>query len=201
MSITLRAKPSSDIWRKPPSTDAFNAATNLRSPVTVKHFRRAQLTVSASWKHLYDQGGLLLFLKGPEARIKWLKVGIEYYQDEPYVSTVGCDIWADWSIFPLGSNEATVEVCREEDINGKSLWCYLVQHDENGQIKKRQPLREIACFSPIQKIGNCKLASTLPGRQKRRLSKTKSLKSSFQDQLSLRRYRLSPKVNLLGQST
>ena len=144
--MTLRTKPNTDIWRKPPSTDAFNAATNLRSPIPVKQFRRAQLTVSASWKHLYDQGGLLLVLKGPQARTKWLKVGVEYYQGKPYVSTVGCDVWADWSIFPLGSNEANVEVRREEDINGKGLWCYLVQYDENGQIQKRQPLREIAWF-------------------------------------------------------
>lgn len=144
--MILRAKPDTDIWRKPPSTDAFNAATNLISPMAVKDFRRAQLTVSASWKYLYDQGGLLIVLKGPEAKSKWLKVGVEYYQDEPYVSTVGCDTWADWSIFPFGFNEASIEVRREEDINGKGLWCYLVQYAEDGQIKKRQPLREIAWF-------------------------------------------------------
>ena len=146
MSMVLRASPDTDIWRKPPSTDVFNAATNLRAPISVKHFRRAQLTVSASWRCLYDQGGLLIVLKHPEARTKWLKVGVEYYQDKPYVSTVGCDIWADWSIFPIGCNEASIEVRREEDINGVGLWCYLVNYAEDGQVEKRQPLREIAWF-------------------------------------------------------
>ena len=142
----LKAKPDTDIWRKPPSTNAFNATTNLRSPIKVSQFRRAALTVSASWRHLYDQGGLLLILKGPQSETKWLKVGIEYYENKPYVSTVGCDAWADWSIFPLTSNEASIEVRREEDINGKGLWCYLLRRDENGQITSRQPLREVAWF-------------------------------------------------------
>jgi len=71
--------------------------------------------------------------------------GIEQYNGKPYISTVGCDNYADWSIYPVdsgvdGEGEFTIEVRREGDKNGKGLWVYWIKGEE------RVPLREIAWF-------------------------------------------------------
>lgn len=61
---------------------------------------------------------------------------------------MGCDGFADWSIYPVtevevegGEEKYTVEVKREGDENGVSLWVYLV-----GKGGERVPLREVAWF-------------------------------------------------------
>ncbi|KAF2804602.1 uncharacterized protein BDZ99DRAFT_148189 [Mytilinidion resinicola] len=154
MSFTLTAAPDTDIWRKPPAHIAFNAPTHPTTPPThaLSTFKSARLTFSlppASTLTQYDQAGLLLSLtrtgstaSGPPE--KWLKTGVEFYNGSPYVSTVGCDQWADWSVVPLsvvqeageGKVEATVEVARED----MGLWVYVVEGS------KRVPLREVAWF-------------------------------------------------------
>jgi hypothetical protein len=98
----------------------------------------------------YDQAGLLLHLTKKGEKDKWIKTGIEYYYKNPYISTVGCDSWADWSIVPLspyGGNETgpstTIEAKREKDVLGKSLWIYQVLYDEQGKETERRPLREL----------------------------------------------------------
>jgi hypothetical protein len=85
---------------------------------------------------------------------KWIKTGIEWYYGKPYISTVGCDEWADWSVVPIpsfggeGGEErptATVEARRERDVLGKSLWVYWIQKGEDGK-EERVPLREVNWF-------------------------------------------------------
>lgn len=150
MSFTLTALPNTDIWRKPPKHIAFNAPTSPASPPShpLSTFHSARLTLTlppASQLTQYDQAGLLLRLTRAGATDKWLKTGVEFYEGAPYVSTVGCDVWADWSVVPLaavngetgdGEIEATVEVKRQDG----ALWVFLVR----GETKV--PLREVAWF-------------------------------------------------------
>ncbi|KAL0579657.1 hypothetical protein V5O48_002353 [Marasmius crinis-equi] len=143
--FTVSASPDTDAWRKPPSTDIFNAPTHalIPSPAPLKSFQSAGITLKANWTTLYDQGGLLFHLTNPSVTGKdhWLKTGIEWYQNRPYISTVGTDNYADWSIFPTDSNGVTLEVRRE----GYGLWVYQIVKQADGS-EERQPLREVAWF-------------------------------------------------------
>ena len=156
--FNLSSPPDTDIWRKPPSHNVFNAPTHP-SPVPqydLKVFQRAQLTFAlppGNELRQYDQAGLLLHFTKPglaEGKDKWIKSGIEWYYGNPYISTVGCDAWADWSIVPLSGYAGnsskptvTIEAKREKDQLGKSLWVYQVVRDGEGKEIQRLPLREL----------------------------------------------------------
>ncbi|ROT36676.1 hypothetical protein SODALDRAFT_204714 [Sodiomyces alkalinus F11] len=151
-SFTLSAKPGTDIWRKPPTTDVFNAPTKLRSTKPLSAFHSASVTFSGKWTEQYDQAGLVLVLQPRHSSNttpqKWLKTGVELYNGVPQVSTVACDRYADWSVSPLAAlgpldHNVTVTIEREEDHNGHSAWVYYV-HPESGE---RKPLREVCWFS------------------------------------------------------
>lgn len=55
---------------------------------------------------------------------RWVKSGIEYYQDKPMMSVVAADEWADWSLLPLSTKgdertgSMTVEFEREQEEDG-----------------------------------------------------------------------------------
>ncbi|KAG4035484.1 hypothetical protein MFRU_001g02530 [Monilinia fructicola] len=143
--FTITASSSTDIWRKPPTTDSFNAPTNMAPNIPLTSFLSSKISFSLPCKYRYDQGGLLLHLTKAGSKDRWLKTGVEFYNDKPFVSTVGCDNFADWSIYPTGLDasknvEVTVEVRREGDDNGKGLWVYWVK---DGEII---PIREVAWF-------------------------------------------------------
>ncbi|KAH9863990.1 hypothetical protein J1614_009923 [Plenodomus biglobosus] len=163
--FNLSSPPGTDIWRKPPTHNAFNAATFPATPPTIPlpTFHRAKLTFAlppASHLRQYDQAGLLLHLTQPNLpahKTKWIKTGIEFYHGKPYVATVGCDTWADWSLAPMpefaaaGSKGnisddkpgATIEARREQDELGKSIWIYWIVRDGEGREVERRPLREV----------------------------------------------------------
>ncbi|KAF3006575.1 hypothetical protein E8E13_006715 [Curvularia kusanoi] len=159
--FNLASPPGTDIWRKPPSHNAFSAPTHPESlpahPLSA--FQRARLTFAlppANELRQYDQAGLLLHLTKPgvpDDKTKWLKTGIEWYYGKPYISTVGCDTWADWSVVPIpGFNasagerpSATIEARREKDVLGKSLWVYWILTNDDG-TEERIPLREVNWF-------------------------------------------------------
>lgn len=118
------------------------------------------MTFWAPWSERYDQAGLLLVPRRASSAApttgsspppeKWLKTGIEYYRDQPQLSTVGCDRYADWSIAPLSrpvdpARGVTLEAVRERDEHGLSIWIYhLVLDDEGtGTVVERIPLREV----------------------------------------------------------
>ncbi|KAH7068633.1 hypothetical protein FB567DRAFT_555241 [Paraphoma chrysanthemicola] len=157
--FTLSAPPDTDIWRKPPSHNAFNAPTHPSTLPTypLSTFQRAKLTFTlppATQLRQYDQAGLLLHFTKPGLapnQTKWIKTGIEFYYGKPYVATVGCDTWADWSLTPdpaFDVNDAnarpgaTIEIRREKDVLGKSLWVYLIVKDAQGK-EERRPVREV----------------------------------------------------------
>ncbi|OAK96115.1 hypothetical protein IQ06DRAFT_296920 [Phaeosphaeriaceae sp. SRC1lsM3a] len=156
--FTLSAPPGTDVWRKAPSTNAFNASTYPKELPTVNltNFQRARLTFAlppANQLRQYDQAGLLLHVTKPgvpDNQTKWVKTGIEFYYGKPYVATVGCDAWADWSLTPnpdFKDNStrpsATIEARRERDDLGKSLWVYWIVKDAEGKEVERRPLREV----------------------------------------------------------
>ena len=140
--FTITAPPATDIWRKPPTTDVFNAPTDMHPGIPLTSFISSKITFSFPCKYRYDQGGLLLHLTKAGEKDRWLKTGVEFYNGKPYVSTVGCDRFADWSIYPVDGvvAEYTVQVRREGDENGKGLWVYWVREGE------RVPVREVAWF-------------------------------------------------------
>ncbi|KAK1234843.1 hypothetical protein PQX77_001937 [Marasmius sp. AFHP31] len=147
--FTVTASPETDIWRKPPSTDVFSAPTHalIDSPAPLKSFQRARVTFNGPWTTRYDQGGLLLHLTNPSKPTDyWVKTGIEYYMDRPNISTVATQSWSDWSVFPVGSDNVTIEVRREGDELGTSLWVYQIVKSKDGSAEEREPLREITWF-------------------------------------------------------
>ncbi|KAA8626130.1 hypothetical protein PtrSN002B_006721 [Pyrenophora tritici-repentis] len=158
--FNLSAPAGTDIWRKPPSHNAFNASTYPAQLPTydLKNFQRAKLTFAllpSDKLRQYDQAGLLLHLTKPgvpDNETKWVKTGIEFYYGKPYVATVGCDAWADWSLVPMPDFKngtqpgATIEARRERDVLGKSLWIYWIVRDEAGKEVERRPLREVTWF-------------------------------------------------------
>ncbi|KAF5343262.1 hypothetical protein D9757_009447 [Collybiopsis confluens] len=153
-SFTISAPPSTDIWRKPPSTSRFNAPTHnlLPSTVPLQSFHSARITLEADWTTRYDQGGLLLHLTNQAGLTdRWVKTGIEFYQDKVFLSTVATLTYSDWSITPPSSNshtrnKTTIEVRREVDELGSSLWVYELIIGNDGEVVDRQPLREVTWF-------------------------------------------------------
>ncbi|KAI1505432.1 hypothetical protein F5X99DRAFT_404916 [Biscogniauxia marginata] len=158
------AQPGTDIWKKPPATNVWNASITRTTTGPLKKFRSARVTFRARWAERYDQAGLLLVPRrgsspSPSSSPpdKWVKTGVEFYGGAPQLSTVCCDRWADWSVAPLSSSSTsagggdggggdddepvTIEAVREGDENGKSAWVYRVVRDAGAEA--RVPLREI----------------------------------------------------------
>ncbi|KAI0181110.1 hypothetical protein GGR52DRAFT_522954 [Hypoxylon sp. FL1284] len=156
-SFTLEAAPGTDIWRKPPTTNIWNAPISRTSSGRLKRFQSARVTFWADWTERYDQAGLLLVPRRASCSVsppeKWIKTGIEFYFGRPQLSTVGCDRFADWSVGPLAltadepepkdADGVTLEIAREGDEHGKSLWVYRLVLSADGQVKEKIPLREI----------------------------------------------------------
>lgn len=146
--FTIKTKPSTDIWCKPPSTNRFNAPIFYQS-VSIESFRRARVAINAAWKDKYDQGGLILVLKKQDGTQKWVKTGIELTHGRPHLSVVAKDHWADWSLCPVpsGGGAATLEMVRESD---GSLWIYLVEGVQ------KSPIREVTwVFDGEAEVSEC----------------------------------------------
>jgi regulation of enolase protein 1 (concanavalin A-like superfamily) len=159
--FTIEAKSGTDAWRKPPSTDVFNAPTAAEAGAVTTNKLNSFVSSSVSFRFTpaiqYDQAGLVLSLRPSNASSsssnggippKWIKTGIEFYQNRPRIGTVGTDTWSDWSIAPVetgpadgpfvpGETWTTVRVESHVDELGLSLWVYQVVGDE------KLPLREI----------------------------------------------------------
>ncbi|KAK0660451.1 hypothetical protein QBC41DRAFT_383738 [Cercophora samala] len=148
--FTISAPPSTDIWRKPPSKDIFNAPsftpTTLTPSAPLPTYLSSSVTFRLPYHHQYDQAGLLLTFSSPSSpQTKWIKAGIEYYNSSPRLSVVSCDNWADWSVGPLTPDPdasarpwTTISIEKEGDHNGVSLWVYQVLSDGT-----KVPVREI----------------------------------------------------------
>jgi regulation of enolase protein 1 (concanavalin A-like superfamily) len=120
---------------------------------SLRKFLSAALSFRFTPTVLYDQAGLVLALYPTDDTSsdapppKWIKTGIEYYQDASWFGTVGTDAFSDWSIatvstapgteFVPGETWTTVRVEKNVDELGESLWVYQVVGD------RKLPLREI----------------------------------------------------------
>ncbi|TVY36787.1 Uncharacterized protein LSUB1_G004138 [Lachnellula subtilissima] len=103
-TFNLLAVAPTDVWRKPPNIDNFNAPIIYHS-IPISSFKSAHVTAKGEWMTLYDQGGLFLVLppkKGGEQK-RWIKSGVEFYQGKPMMSVVAADEWADWSLLSLAT--------------------------------------------------------------------------------------------------
>jgi len=162
VSITLHARPGTDLWRKPssPPVESRNAPYLLES-VPIDRFSFAQVTIQPTkWTRLYDQGGLVIFppTDQPESRRPWIKTGIEFHDDIPNLSTVATQSNAsDWSLMPLPNEEKALTIRIEREVKkdgqpGPSLWVYLVKEG------KRHAVREINwVFASAEKGGEFKV--------------------------------------------
>lgn len=81
----------------------------------------------------------------PEAEKQWIKTGIEFYKGKPFVSTVGCDKFADWSLTPLPASSkvgedgrASVTLECEVDAKEGTMWVYIIVEGQ-----ERFPIREV----------------------------------------------------------
>ncbi|TLD29118.1 hypothetical protein PspLS_04232 [Pyricularia sp. CBS 133598] len=142
-SFSIKAGPATDIWRKPPTKDIFNAPTHApagtKTTAPLSTFKSAQVSFSFVPTEQYDQGGVVLSFNPPggdwSAPKKWIKSGVEMLNGTPVVGTVACDRWADWSISPAAMKpdgktvDATILLQKEGDENGISLWVYSVGAD------------------------------------------------------------------------
>ncbi|KAK0636996.1 hypothetical protein B0T17DRAFT_482064 [Bombardia bombarda] len=151
-TFTISAAPDTDIWRKPPTHDVFNAPTGSPPGTNSTYgplpsFISAHASFSFAWKEQYDQGGLLLSFRQRSSSApwsipaKWIKTGIEFYNGQPMLSTVACDRWADWSVTPLTTapskqhDTRTDETETETETDAKKTWTTLLiqkEGDENG---------------------------------------------------------------------
>lgn len=71
---------------------------------------------------------------------KWVKSGVEFYENEVYIGTVAADRWADWSLVNgrdsgVEGGEVTMEM--ERHPKDGTLWVYIL-----GEGGVRKPLRE-----------------------------------------------------------
>ena len=136
----ITCPPKTDVWDKPPSTHSFNAPI-IYQKTTVGSFKRAQVTLSASWKDKYDQGGLALVVNSYAGR-QWVKSGVEFENEQPNVSTVATPMWSDWSLLPIpGRSKAAIEIERAAD---GALWVRLIE--ENGS---KTALREVTWWADL----------------------------------------------------
>jgi uncharacterized protein len=152
--FSITTAPATDVWDKPPATHSFSAPI-LYQVLPLKSFKRAKVSVVAEWKHLYDQGGLILVIhqkhgSNEQQTKKWIKTGIEFTAGKPHVSVVATDRWSDWSLAPVpsGGNAATIEIVREEE-QDNTLWVYLVDGDS------RFPLREVTWAFEGEEAAEC----------------------------------------------
>ena len=141
--ITIHAQPKTDIWRQPPDIDRDNAPTRLIStPIGIDRFHSARVTVSANWNTMYDQGGLILFIPGEDTTM-WMKTGIEFFKEKPFVGSVATSQWSDWALEQLGKEKGgklTIQVEREvkEGKKQSSLWVYIVDEETGEKMAVRQ---------------------------------------------------------------
>lgn len=114
----------------------------------------ASISFTANYTIRYDQAGLLLKLTNPSIpnSRKWIKTGIEFYNDIPRLSIVTSDNWADWSVAPVsrpkevqhGQRRVNILVQKEHDENGFSWWVYNIEGCE------KIPMREICWVAADQ---------------------------------------------------
>lgn len=150
--FSITASTSTDIWVKPPDTKRFDAPI-LHKIFPLSSFARARVSVSANWKDLYDQGGLILVVPQKDGTKHWVKTGIEFYKGQAMASTVSStDNGSDWSLLPIpgGGSSVTIEMVKEDG----SLWIYIIEG------VRHVPIREVTwILADAENKGDCWLGA------------------------------------------
>ncbi|CAN9398856.1 unnamed protein product [Alternaria alternata] len=164
----------------PPTHNAFNASTYPAQLPTydLKTFQRAKLAFElppADQLRQYDQAGLLLHVTKPgvpDNETKWIKTGIEFYYGKPYVATVGCDAWADWSLVPMPEFKnssrpgATIEARRKE-MTLERVFGFTGLSKMRLARRSRRPLREVTWAFAEEEGWSVGVAGCVPANQGR----------------------------------
>lgn len=139
---TVQVPPDTDIWRPAKQKDNFTAPF-LYTTVSTEKFQSVQVTVTAPWKTLYDQGGLVIAFPSKEVNAsRFIKAGIEFTDGAPALGVVGTDILSDWSLSPITekqTGDAKVTILIERD--GTDAWVYVLEG--SGKDQKRRSLRQV----------------------------------------------------------
>ncbi|KAL6918722.1 hypothetical protein ACHAP8_008654 [Fusarium lateritium] len=156
LPFTISAGPNTDIWRKPPSEILENAPLHGSTTVSLPKFISASVTFSAKYTCRFDQVGLAVILRHPASpSTKWIKLGIEYFDEEPRPSVSCCDNWADWCAASLPASmvaavtEGSQSVTFSLEKNEGALWVFF--HDLNG---RKFALREITWVYGLDDLDN-----------------------------------------------
>jgi regulation of enolase protein 1 (concanavalin A-like superfamily) len=143
---SLRATAPTDIWRKPPNLDVFNAPIVSKS-IPISSFKSVRVSASGEWSTLYDQGGLVLVLPAKKSgtQKRWVKTGIEFYNNKPRMSVVAADEWADWSLLPLSAEDeraGKMTVVMERELEG-GVWNSVLRVSLVDEKGNKMPIREV----------------------------------------------------------
>jgi regulation of enolase protein 1 (concanavalin A-like superfamily) len=140
-STTIQVSPDTDLWRPTIALNNFTAPY-LYTTIATANFQSVQVTVTAPWKTLYDQGGLVLSFPNsanPKAT-RFVKAGIEFNDGAPQLGVVATDILSDWSLSPITeayTGNAKVTLLVERD--GTDAWVYVLEN----QGTTRRALRQV----------------------------------------------------------
>lgn len=137
-TFKLTAPPKCDIWRSKPEHNVFDAPA-IVTRIKANTFKSMSVTVTARWKTLYDQAGLLIVFAGqPDAKpedSKWIKAGVENFKGTPKLGVVGAYAYSDWSLAPklTQSDSTSLKFVRD----GTALWIYAV-NDDGSEVGLRE---------------------------------------------------------------
>ncbi|KAJ6063671.1 hypothetical protein N7499_012351 [Penicillium canescens] len=175
--VTIKAPPDTDIWRADPVKDNFTAPY-LYTTIRASEFESVRVTITAAWKTLYDQGGLVITFPLEEGPLRWIKAGIEYADGHPNLGVVATDRLSDWSLSPVtdtsaGNGTVTIEIERDTSY----AWVYVIEGTQ------RRVLRQVTwAFSggPFQEI-DVGIYAAKPTRESEEGREFDSLAVSFSD--------------------
>jgi len=140
--------------------DMRNAATHFVAPIRITEFLRARLTINIkpySFPLRHDHAGLLIVAnarQNPQNVLRWVRIGVENFRDILQLSVVGTESNSDQSFHgPLAfdswgktATTGTVELVKQQEPLGDTLWANYLMLDEDGFVITRHPLREITWF-------------------------------------------------------
>jgi uncharacterized protein len=108
--LIATARGRTDYWRK--TRNGFIADNGHLYGAQVRGDFTMRVKVSANFKELYDQAGLMVML----SKSIWIKAGVEYMEGQRYLSTVVTHDFSDWCISrPIETDALWLVIERDRD--------------------------------------------------------------------------------------
>ncbi|KAL7411394.1 hypothetical protein BDY24DRAFT_396644 [Mrakia frigida] len=105
-SISFVTNATSDWWRTP--TEHRYSGPVLGKEVSSTVLEQAEWSVGVSlrgdWKDEYDQAALFLY----QTNNSWIKTGIEFTQEKPWLSAVVNNPYSDWNLLPYPASSSAL---------------------------------------------------------------------------------------------